>query len=1009
MIRFIGITGSPATERLVHRAGLFITGTTAAAGGGWTVLAYADDVARQSLSQDGIRFDTLEDDDVAEARFTAAASQVVDGPSAPEGIRSDISVELLLRVLTHVRDRLNRVALDVLRSAERLSAAVGTPVPPAAFDAVVAAMDRFSSSTVSGFDVRQLDFVDDALTELSAVLAALKAAVGISGLRRVVALVLDSSAIRGDFAGLLGLTGSAPGVQVTDSRVDLTVGTGSKNVLGVLSAGSVAVSGKLTYVGQPKFALTVTLKDLKLAGGADGALLQALGLDNATASLSVSLTSADGLTFDGGARGGRITMVPPKAKGPVRITSLALDVVPTGSRLFVALTSSVQGTLGIPLQLSANSLGIQFEIDPFGEQLVRNAKTTTPSGFGVALDAGPVRGGGFLERKPVAGHPDWTRYSGALSLRLGPVAVTGFAVLTDRPQDFTFAVSMSVQINPPVELGLLFTLNGVGGIIGANVTADTQALAAGVGSGAISRLLFPDDPAGAAAAILDTLAAVFPSHAGGFVVGPMVKLGWGRPVSFVTAELALILSLPDPKVLVLGRVRVAIPAEFAPIIDLKAEIYGEFSGDRVLIIAALTDSRVGFFSVAGQFGLLLRMGDDPTFVLSAGGFHPRYQPPGELATLQRISAEISPPAFHLRVEAYAAITTNTVQFGGAVDIRYGFDGTGIYGTAALDALIQFDPFGFQADLMAGVSVRAFDITLVAVTLRLHLEGPSPWRAWGTGEVQLPWPLPDISIDVGPVTWGSDRPAPAPVISARTLVIDALSRPEAWRATKSDGRHGVVLTEAAAETELLVDPWSLLTATQSAVPLNVDIVRIGASRLAEGERRVVLGEATIFQPSTPGYQVMPSIVPDEFAPGQYLDLSDDDILRRPSFEQMAAGATIDPSVADAVPGVVWVQPHYVTSFPHHRTGGFLEAVDAGGVSGLAVTATAAGSSPIRAPYDTGGEEFPIADAAQMVVLTADTLQGVPGGPATAMTYTLAEQHVLALGAAAAQLVALGGVG
>jgi hypothetical protein len=38
----------------------------------------------------------------------------------------------------------------------------------------------------------------------------------------------------------------------------------------------------------------------------------------------------------------------------------------------------------------------------------------------------------------------------------------------------------------------------------------------------------------------------------------MLKLGWGRPISFVTAELALVLALPDVKVLLLGRLRLAI-------------------------------------------------------------------------------------------------------------------------------------------------------------------------------------------------------------------------------------------------------------------------------------------------------------------------------------------------------------------------------------------------------------------------------------------------------------------
>ena len=289
-----------------------------------------------------------------------------------------------------------------------------------------------------------------------------------------------------------------------------------------------------------------------------------------------------------------------------------------------------------------------------------------------------------------------------------------YGLITDKPDGFSFVVVMSVELYPPIELGLLFTLNGVGGILGVSVSADTEAMRAKLRTGALGNLLFPPDPFAAAPGILDTLAAVFPPTEDGFIVGPMLKLGWGRPISFVTAELALVLSLPDPKVLLLGRLRLAILAPALPLIDLKADIYGEFSDDSVLLLVSLVDSRVGFFAVQGDFGLLLRFGSDPTFVLSAGGFHPRYQPPGELNALRRITAEVSPPTFQLRVEAYAAVTTNSIQFGGKLEIRYGIGGTGVFGYLALDAIIRWAPrFGFEVDIAAGVAVRAFGVSVAS--------------------------------------------------------------------------------------------------------------------------------------------------------------------------------------------------------------------------------------------------------------------------------------------------------
>ena len=54
--------------------------------------------------------------------------------------------------------------------------------------------------------------------------------------------------------------------------------------------------------------------------------------------------------------------------------------------------------------------------------------------------------------------------------------------------------------------------------------------------------MFPADPVAAAPAILDTLEQVFPVDQGSIVIGPMIEIGWGRPVSFLTAQLGVILS-----------------------------------------------------------------------------------------------------------------------------------------------------------------------------------------------------------------------------------------------------------------------------------------------------------------------------------------------------------------------------------------------------------------------------------------------------------------------------------
>ena len=51
-------------------------------------------------------------------------------------------------------------------------------------------------------------------------------------------------------------------------------------------------------------------------------------------------------------------------------------------------------------------------------------------------------------------------------------------------------------------------------------------------SGRMSDVMFPQDLASRAVEVIASVKQVFPARVGQVVVGPMLKLGWGRPVSF---------------------------------------------------------------------------------------------------------------------------------------------------------------------------------------------------------------------------------------------------------------------------------------------------------------------------------------------------------------------------------------------------------------------------------------------------------------------------------------------
>lgn len=260
----------------------------------------------------------------------------------------------------------------------------------------------------------------------------------------------------------------------------------------------------------------------------------------------VARADAEGVRFEGGGRSG---------------VALPLGTAPTGVRVPALYLSPRADALRFTASFGASLLGLaEATVEGVGTELklAPGGVTATPvpaSGVALVLALGPAKGSGYLE------HRDG-RYGGSLALSLGLVEVKAFGVLGTDP--VSLLAVLSAEFTPPIELGLAFTLNAVGGILGINYAIDHAGLAAAVQAGHLDHILFPADPAAAMPQILGTLESVFRTKPGSVVVGPMFRLGWGRPVSFLTADVGLILELPSGVVGLLGRLRVALPAPQAP-------------------------------------------------------------------------------------------------------------------------------------------------------------------------------------------------------------------------------------------------------------------------------------------------------------------------------------------------------------------------------------------------------------------------------------------------------------
>jgi hypothetical protein len=854
-----------------------------------------------------------------------------------------------------------------------------------------------------------------ALADLAAALAALHQAVteiatvvpavGTADAALLTAVTSGIDAVGTAFSGLAADLGLAPaGARVADGLTSAgqvlsyqLTNAAERPLPGpagsALTLSASSLTATLDYGANPP-ALALALKaGLGVGLVADGLVAQLFSAGTASAALTVTLDTSRGLAFQAGVKG-RADLDGAFSVPGVELRELGLEV-PAAAPMTVLVSGTVAGALG-PVQAVIQGAGVGLAFDPaalLGGGQAATVAIAPPTGAGLTVDVGIVHGGGFLTRR--------NPYAGVLDLRLGPIEITAIGQIDTDP--FSLVMVLAAEFTPAIQLSFGFTLNAVGGLLALARAVATDVLRARLHDHTADTLLFPADPVAAAPTILDLLADVFPVQRGGFVVGPLIELGWGAPVSYVTAKLGVVIALPDPKVILIGAVRVAVPLPDAAIVDLRAELYGEITPDHLLFLVSLSGSNVAGFSVAGDFGLLIGFGADPEFAFSAGGFHPHYRPPGELAGMRRVSVDLSPPAqMTLRSEAYLALTSNSFQLGCRVELRADVAGVGAEGHLAFDALVRWAPaFRFEIDLDIGVSLFAAGQTFAGVDLRLHLEGPGRWLAHGTASVSLLFF--DVSFEVGPIPWGSGDESPADPVSPQQLVHDKLSLPAAWAARLPPDSDTLVRLAALPDGgAAVVHPLGVLEARQQAVPLELTLDRIGRNPVTVS--RVNLGAPTVG-----GLQAQAvSDATDLFAPGEFLNLSDDEEISRPAFEPRPAGLALAGAQTALCGNPSSTSYEWDTVFPPDLSGNLAKFTSLKGSVGAVL---AAGPAAITAtpgnPYAAAADPIVLADPGQARVRSVRDLSVLSGVTTAPMTTADAARLAASIGASAQYVTA--GVG
>ncbi len=349
--------------------------------------------------------------------------------------------------------------------------------------------------------------------------------------------------------------------------------------------------------------------------------------------------------------------------------------------------------------------------------------------------------------------------------------------------------------------------------------------------------------------------------------------------------------------LVLGRVSSGLPQASHPLITLNLDVVGVFDLDTgsAALDAVLYESKLcGRFVLTGAAAFRRERGQG--FALAIGGFNPRFSPPANFPAVPRITVALTTGDNpRLIIEAYLAITPNTLQFGAKASLYAAAYGFSVEGCIGFDVLVQFWPPHFIADFAAGVQLKRGSRNLFKVDLEGTIEGPIPLRVAGKATFGILWW--DYTVGFDKTIIGGDDAVVTEALDVLTELVARLADPHSWRTELPPALTQIAGVRTAPRTDTLqLHPLGRLVVQQGLVPLNTtrDIDRVGAL-VPRDARRFTITHATVG-----GVDTGTAPVGDEFPDSQFFDLTDAERLSAPGMVQREAGVCFgtDAYLSDA---------------------------------------------------------------------------------------------------------------
>lgn len=379
-------------------------------------------------------------------------------------------------------------------------------------------------------------------------------------------------------------------------------------------------------------------------------------------------------------------------------------------------------------------------------------------GLAVSYDGGGVRIGGGLLQVDVG--PGQFQYDGFLLIEVGGysfVALGSYGVINGEPSLFVFVVINATLGGPP-----MFFVTGLAGGFGYNRGLVVPAIDGLPQFPLIEAMGESSAVTATPMAFLQRMGPAVPMERGSYWFAAGVNF-----TSFALVKsqaLLYVLLNRGLEIGLLGKSQFELPPA-VPLVSVELALKARFSTIEgvVSVEARLTDNSWVLSRdcrLTGGFAFFLWF-DGPyagDFVITIGGYHPRYTPPAHYPSVPRLGFNwrVSSSIF-IKGEAYFALTPREVMAGGLLEAVYDSGDVRAWFRAWANMYIQWRPFFFEVEIGISIGV-AVDTWLGTV----KVEVGASLIVWGPeigGRVTI-----DIWIISITIPFGAARIIPQPPMS-----------------------------------------------------------------------------------------------------------------------------------------------------------------------------------------------------------------------------------------------------